>query len=42
MNYTELHLHLDGSMRAETLTALATDAGVALPDEIQFFPGIGL
>ena len=42
MNYTELHLHLDGSMRAETLTALAADAGVALPDEIQFFPGIGL
>ena len=42
MNYTELHLHLDGSMRAETLTALAVDAGVALPDDIHFFPGIGL
>jgi adenosine deaminase len=42
MDYTELHLHLDGSMRAETLTALAADAGVTLPDKIHFFPGIGL
>jgi adenosine deaminase len=42
MDYTELHLHLDGSMRAETLTALAADAGVTLPDDIHFFPGIGL
>ena len=42
MNYTELHLHLDGSMRVETLTALAADAGVTLPDDIHFFPGIGL
>ena len=42
MNYTELHLHLDGSMRAETLAALAVDADVTLPDDIHFFPGIGL
>lgn len=42
MNYTELHLHLDGSMRTETLAALAVDAGVTLPDDIHFFPGIGL
>ena len=42
MNYTELHLHLDGSMRLETLAALAVDAGVRLPDDIHFSPGIGL
>ena len=42
MNYTELHLHLDGSMRAETLLDLAVNSGVVLPDKIHFFPGIGL
>ena len=42
MNFTELHLHLDGSMRLQTLEDLADDAGVTLPDDICFFPGIGL
>ena len=30
---TDLHLHLDGSLRIETLIELAHDAGVALPAE---------
>ena len=30
---TDLHLHLDGSLRIETLIELAYDAGVALPAE---------
>ena len=37
MNFTELHLHLDGSMRLQTLEDLADDAGVTLPDDICFF-----
>ncbi|MBO67092.1 MAG: hypothetical protein CL398_02160 [Acidiferrobacteraceae bacterium] len=42
MKYTELHLHLDGSMRAQTLNDLAKDAGITLPKDIRFFSGMGL
>ena len=42
MNYPELHLHLDGSMRRQTLNDLAKVAGVTVPEDIGFFPGIGL
>lgn len=40
--YTELHRHLDGSLRMETLRALAAPLGVEVPDEVGFFPGMGL
>lgn len=39
---SDLHRHLDGSLRAATLVELADDCGVALPDDIRFFPGMGL
>tara|TARA_B100000029_G_scaffold436167_1_gene450637 strand:- start:4557 stop:5453 length:897 start_codon:yes stop_codon:yes gene_type:complete len=42
MNYTELHLHLDGSMRAQTLIDLANNVGVTLPNDICFHSGLGL
>ncbi|MBL09693.1 MAG: hypothetical protein CL402_04090 [Acidiferrobacteraceae bacterium] len=42
MNYTELHLHLDGSMRDQTLIDLANDVGIALPNDIRFHSGLGL
>ncbi len=39
----ELHRHLDGSLRRETLRELADEAGVRLPDwDIRFFDGMGL
>lgn len=38
----DLHRHLDGSMRLATLRALAAEAGVALPREVRFTPGMGL
>ena len=39
----ELHLHLDGSLRPETLLALALEQGVALPSwDIRFSPGMTL
>ncbi|MBR58535.1 MAG: adenosine deaminase [Myxococcales bacterium] len=43
--YSDLHRHLDGSLRLSTLRDLADDAGVALPQdesEIHFFAGMGL
>ena len=39
---SDLHRHLDGSLRLETLRELAGFAGVDVPGEIAFQPGIGL
>jgi adenosine deaminase len=39
---SDLHRHLDGSLRLETLRELAAAAGVEVPDEIAFQPGMGL
>jgi adenosine deaminase len=38
----DLHRHLDGSLRPETLTELAATQGVTLPKEIRFRRGMGL
>lgn len=38
----DLHRHLDGSLRMETLRALARREGVRLPDDIRFAQGMGL
>lgn len=42
MRLADLHRHLDGSMRAETLRELAGQAGVGLPQDIRFYNGMGL
>jgi adenosine deaminase len=39
---SDLHRHLDGSLRPETLHELATLAGVEVPDDLAFQPGMGL
>lgn len=39
---TDLHRHLDGSMRAATLRALAEEVGMPLPELPRFFAGMGL
>jgi adenosine deaminase len=38
----DLHRHLDGALRAETLRELAAAAGVEVPAELAFTPGMGL
>lgn len=38
----DLHRHLDGSLREQTLRELAADAGVEIPDDLRFTPGMGL
>ena len=38
----DLHCHLDGSMRLETLEKLARDKGVDLPDDFCFYQAMGL
>jgi len=38
----DLHRHLDGSMRAQTLRALAAAEGVAMAEIPRFFAGMGL
>jgi adenosine deaminase len=38
----DLHRHLDGSLRPTTLRELAARAGVAVPEDVRFHPGIGL
>lgn len=38
----ELHLHLDGSLRPDTVADLARPLGLAVPPDLPFFPGMGL
>jgi adenosine deaminase len=38
----DLHRHLDGSLRERTLRELAGGAGIEVPDDVSFFPGLGL
>ena len=38
----DLHVHLDGSLRASTLAELARAAGTPPPDDLLFFPGMSL
>jgi adenosine deaminase len=40
--YADLHRHLDGSLRESTLRELATAAGVEVPADLRFRPGMGL
>ncbi|HIA36203.1 MAG TPA: hypothetical protein EYN89_05555 [Flavobacteriales bacterium] len=45
MKYSDLHRHLDGSIRMGTLVDLADNLGIGLPEdpqEITFFKGMGL
>jgi adenosine deaminase len=39
---TDLHRHLDGSLRASTLDELAARAGKPVPRDLRFVPGMGL
>jgi adenosine deaminase len=39
---SELHRHLDGSMRAATLEELACERGLSVPADLAFFAGMGL
>jgi len=39
---SDLHRHLDGSIRPETLAELAEARGRTVPSELPFFPGMGL
>src|SRR5207244_11955271 len=39
---SDLHRHLDGSLRPATVAELAARAGVAVPADLAFVPGIGL
>lgn len=39
---TELHRHLDGSLRATTVQMLAAEMGIHVPEDIYFYPGMGL
>lgn len=38
----DLHRHLDGSLRRATLEELARRAGLSVPPDLPFFPGVGL
>ncbi|MCB9741308.1 MAG: hypothetical protein H6740_01665 [Alphaproteobacteria bacterium] len=38
----DLHRHLDGSLRRETLQELAEPLGVRVPEDLSFYPGMGL
>lgn len=38
----DLHRHLDGSLRAETVRELAGRLGLSVPADLAFFPGMGL
>jgi adenosine deaminase len=39
---SDLHRHLDGSLRPATLTELAAKEGVEVPEDLRFAPGMGL
>lgn len=39
---SDLHRHLDGSLRAETLAELADARGLQVPKDLRFSPGMGL
>src|ERR1041385_1347285 len=39
---SDLHRHLDGSLRPSTLAELAAAAGSRVPDDLAFSPGMGL
>jgi len=39
---SDLHRHLDGSIRRTTLSELARLKGVSVPEDLCFFPGMGL
>jgi adenosine deaminase len=39
---TEIHRHVDGSMRRSTLEALAAERGITVPVDLGFTPGMGL
>lgn len=39
---SDLHRHLDGSMRARTLGELAAERGLTVPGDLPFFAGMGL
>ena len=39
---SDLHRHLDGSMRASTLAALAAERSLTVPPDLPFFAGMGL
>lgn len=41
-SYVELHRHLDGSLRAQTLEELAHYVEVEVPPNFRFYPGMGL
>lgn len=42
MSLADLHRHLDGSLRPETLAELAARHGRTVPPDLRFFPGMGL
>lgn len=42
MNLPDLHRHLDGSLRAETLEEFAREDGAPIPNRLLFSPGMGL
>lgn len=42
MDLPDIHLHLDGSLRPETLAAFAASDGVRVPSDILFVPAMGL
>mgnify|MGYP001600452159 CR=1 FL=1 len=42
MQRTDLHRHLDGSLRPSTLRELALPLGVVIPPDLPFRPGMGL
>ena len=41
-DYAELHRHLDGSLRPETLAELLAEQALDLPPSYRFYPGMGI
>ena len=42
LGLTDLHRHLDGSLRPSTLAEFAAAKNLSVPDDLLFFPGMGL